>query len=730
MSQGQTREDEELEKLLGPPSKSGAVPQSRESVYEGMEEADPFGWKAEEKNAGLLGGKYLDPNSAAAAGGISLGVGTGIGAGALSVNPVVGAGAGFATGVVGAEAARQYAYHVNRKRGATSPNLIGPDGMDMRVLEASANMLTDATLTALTGGLGSKGVKAGARATLLKSTPGAKTRLMDFEKAGVPPSMGAVTQNRFVQGAESVGEKMLGSWDISREAKQARLDAMRKNFVDIVSESNRVPAGRTGSIPKGAKSAYEGGEAIQRAGIIDRSSPDFPISYQAGMDKQNNVLRAQLASVIGTKTPVDTAVVESYISGLYPNIMDQGVRSNLITGDLKAFAMALQAEKKASGGKITWGALDDLRQKVGRDMSVVGDRDQATKGELKGLYKAISDSQRQVAESKGAGDALNSYNDWYTTAASFRDELAQRIKSADPEKIFKSANSAEVLRGFKKEFQPGEWHDFKTAKMVELGGWNPDTGKVGDFNPRQLTTNLTNLRTKSPESFDILIEPGTPLRENIERYLRVNSYLKDADFAANPSGTAYHNFIYQTLSGFGQGVKRIWQQPSITEMGKKAITETGGGVLHFGAMFFGARRMQTFFSDPKAIRWMADSATIPPGDYNGMFAHLGKLSAIEWAQPEIRDEMRNFAASMKSEIQRQQTLEKREKPLRDEAIAKRDGTKAAQLAKNILMLQDQISKVERDKSISVQDKKRKLAPVYNAMNSAIAKRNILLGDGT
>lgn len=474
-----------------------------------------------------------------------------------------------------------------------------------RAIESSQNLAVDIGMSSAIPGLG-RLAKKGLGAVINPpartfSGQGAAANLADFQAAGVPPSAGGVTGNRFIQGTEQA----LSRLPTSARTMQVRAAAQQQALGD---ELERIVSG----VGK-ARTPFTAGRQIIR-----------------GVDSFAGRVRGkgrQLFNAIPMlkETPVRMDQTAAFIrEDLEAFANDPELRSMVVSPKLEGILAAIQRHD----GELTWGAVKRLRSAIGDQISDPRLISDASTGELKRLYGAISQDMGSAAEqtSQRAFRSWQLANRFWRTAQDRIDLLEPIIRSDVAERAFAAAVSGSrdgptLLRALRGSIPKDQWGDFSAALLHRMGQANPGAqdalGEV--FSPR---TYLTNWNRLSSESKDVLFGRGSILRMELDRLSRITASLRAVESMANPSGTAGQNVFMGLLQG------QFGAVPGFAAGGTTGAVIGATGAL---GLPMGTAKLMT---QPWFLRWLSKGVRIGVRDFNSMATHLARLGAIKSREPE------------------------------------------------------------------------------------------------
>jgi len=479
-----------------------------------------------------------------------------------------------------------------------------------------------------------------------------------FQKAA-PMVTGAIGK-----GIRGVGNKIKGVVDQRLLSGMARESVPVEGAAGMISDS-RVVGGLTHAlrvIPSSANTMATAAEKTMQG--IDKLFRGTASKFGTAASKEEGGRAIQKGSMKFVDTFKDKA------SKMYDNLSlfvkpDEVVQlpntSNFLSGKIKEFPdqeniAAIVSPKKFEGilkdilggdmadlsatGQLTWKQLKTLRTAVGEladDPSVFSD---ISKKQWKALYSSLSSDMEALAASKGdkALQAFNRANQFYRGGVNRIDDFMDNvINSPTAEAAFNKAFSGAkdggtALRALRKSIPKENWDDFLAAKMHEMGAATP--GKQAPdgmtFSPSTFLTNWSRLSKDAKAA----LFGGTKYKDagrSLDTLLEVSKRAKDLEALANHSGTGSMNFYVNLLTTGGMGA------------GGYAVDGTRGAATAVALPYMSAKLL----TNPKFVRWLSRGIQEGATDFNSVTAHMGRLLAIAKVSPSIREEIYQFAKSVR-----------------------------------------------------------------------------------
>lgn len=517
--------------------------------------------------------------------------------------------AGPAAGGAAAAQALRSAPMLLRGLGAGAGTAAGDVGQQAGEVIRGEREAIDPAQTALTGAFATGGQIVGE--ALPAVLPGAIKRLFrggergrqqvqeaitDLAPAGAVPSAATATENALVDVAETVVSRIPGG-----RAPMARaVESTTEKVSGFLQESARKlsdgfapdPHLVGGSVAKGLKE-FVGRfrhRADQAYGVVDRF-----------MDAESAV---GVRNTVGELNRLTTAIKGAEATS---EVLRQPFIARLREAVLT----------DAADGTIPFQALQQLRSEVGRklnDISLVSD---VPRGQLKQVYKAITEDIKAAADAAGpqALAAFEKANRFYRVRANRIDAFLDPLAKKDAvEKIFLAIESGakqgptqvrEVIKGLNVE-----------QRKVLAGGFIRRLGKANSSQQNaegtafSFETFLTNW-DKLDDTAKTLIFKATPgMRANLDGIVRTAGRIRRSSQAfKNPPGTA-GALVGQAMT-----------------LGAVAGAVTGSPLFLSGLAVAsgGSNLVARLMTEPRFVRWLAQSSRVKPA---GIAAHIGRLSGI------------------------------------------------------------------------------------------------------
>lgn len=446
----------------------------------------------------------------------------------------------------------------------------------------------------IVGGLGPATVSTVAGGATRRALRGGETgrkvvedNIATFNRAGTQPTVGQATQNRALQGAESLLAKAPGSSGVMAKKaneQQAQIGARVEEIAsDLAPRSSSTRAGR--AIQQGI--AGEGGfvDTFRAKSKQLYDKLDLYIPQHAGVTALNTqaMLAREAAPIAGARK----------VSEFLANSRLAGIRESL------------NADIEANNGVIPYSALKQIRSKVGEmmtDGSLIADI--PTRG-LKRLYAALTADMAKAVEATGDERALMAFrraNTHFRSGMSRVDLLEGVLdRNGGPEAVFGAAmtgtkEGATKLRAVMQSLPP-ESQKHVTAALVRRMG-RAVNSKQDDLGEQfSVNTFLTNWNAMSKEARSAAFgRYGPKFAEDMQQIAKAAANLREGSAAfSNPSGTAAAGAQFGSVAGIVMALSSGYIKTAASIAGTMAISNS-------------AARL---FSSPRAASWLAASTKLP-----------------------------------------------------------------------------------------------------------------------
>lgn len=446
-----------------------------------------------------------------------------------------------------------------------------------------------------------------------------------FEDAGAgTPTVGQGTENRLPRAIESTLAKLPGGAGPMAAKAEAEAAGLGANIDQMA--STLTP--RTGAAPAGIS--------------ISSGIKDWVKDFKTTSGK----LYKDLDRFILPDTPVGVGNAAKVLDEL--TTVTRGAE-NLSMGSMnpKIVAMRGQLADDARNGTLPYGAVKELRSRVGKMLEGGGLVNDVPRSDLKKIYGALTADMEAAANQAGpdATAALKRANNHYRSGMKRIDDVLDPVlKKGDPEDIFKAALSgtqegATTLNGVMKSL-PVESKRAVAATVLQRMG-KATAGKQNDLGEAFSTeTFLTNWNKLHPDSKRVLFStlPGS-MRQDIDKIAAVASNMREGSKVfANPSGTTAGVASVAAATAFGT---------ALYHLNLPAMAAIPAGV---GLAYGGGRLM----SNPGFVHWLAGTTKVPaeqlPAQLNQLFQESLHMRGDD--RKEVREYVKTTRATLRSSRER------------------------------------------------------------------------------
>lgn len=405
--------------------------------------------------------------------------------------------------------------------------------------------------------------------------------LKAFEKAGTTPTVGQATESRLARGAESLLSRTPGGAGKMVAKAESQADdlgaAIEKRAAQLAKKTSGEQAGRT----------------------ISRGVGGFVEQFRA---KQGQ-LYGELDQHITPDSQVPVASTLKALKELTtPTKGAEATSAQFINPKIAKIAEGLA--KDAQTGTIPYGAVRELRTRIGQELENANLVDDVPKAQWKKLWGAMSNDLGEAAKAAGP-KAQQSWSraNQYTRAGHARIDAIEHVvgRAGGPEKIFQAAISnnregASTLRAVMQSLD-GEGQKTVSATVLRrLGIANPSN--QNDLGENFSTsTFLTNWNKLSPEAKRTLFDRyGSGFREDMDQVAKVTGNLREG------------SKVFQNLSGTEPAIA---QAATVTGFAVSLLSGQVGTAAAIASGVGGANLMARLMTNPRFVRWLAQSSKHP-----------------------------------------------------------------------------------------------------------------------
>lgn len=444
-----------------------------------------------------------------------------------------------------------------------------------------------------------------------------------FTRIGATPTAGAVSGSKTVQGIEQALAKLPLSSDVIGKQYASTIDGMDAFAKRIA----------------GKISTKEGSEQVGRS--IQKGIDSFTDRFSTQASSLYDNLWAKMPK--NNRVPVDNFARElDSLTGQFAD--DPAFKGLLDSPIVKKLSDAAEETVNKQGG-VTVGTLKALRTKVGNELDNKSILSDTTNAEIKKLYAALSDDIKSAAEIAGASSEFTRANNFWGAGRSRIDDVLKPIRTASSaEKVYNKVFGvdgkalknigASDLRSLMSSLPEASRKDVAAEFVKRMGMSTP--GNAGfdgaaSFSPGRFLTQYDNMRAPARKAvFDRV--PG--LRASIDDLAKTSAAVKDTFSMSNNSGTAGQLMFMTMLTG---GVGGVFG-------GAEGATAGAAAVLSP----YAAAKLMT---NPKFVSWLAGAGKEVVTDPNAIGPFITRLVAIAEAEPEIKEEIYQYAEGLRSATQ-------------------------------------------------------------------------------
>lgn len=303
-------------------------------------------------------------------------------------------------------------------------------------------------------------------------------------------------------------------------------------------------------------------------------------------------------------------------------------------------ALTRMAHLKAhsNNGSLTFDMLHVEKKNLGKTMQSMGfsESDKNYQAISDRLYSSLMDDLSTAARRMNpefdnklkTADAF--FKEYKRNAAVTFDEI---IKKKSHEKVFDlvmgyGRKNAQAIRNIKQNFKPEQWDVVVGGVFNKLGKSN----RTGKFSVDVLISNYGNLsKAARKELFSSPQHAET--KKGLDVVIKLSEELKKSAAVRNTSNTsnALHTSLMLGALGVGVGSFATTGDP----------TDLAFGVLAGVVAPYTAGRL---LRSPSFVKWLATPITDQADD---VLTHMGRLSAIALAEPQIKGELFEFASALR-----------------------------------------------------------------------------------
>jgi hypothetical protein len=415
-----------------------------------------------------------------------------------------------------------------------------------------------------------------------------------FRTAGTTPSVSQATEGRVARAAESGLARTPGA--------AGRLANVAEKQADEVGAALEQ---RAQQLAGRSVSAEQTGRKIEEA---VRGSGGFVERFR----QTQNQLYTQLDKQIAPQSAVKVDSTRKALQALTQPVAGAAeTTKRLVNPKIAAIAEGLDLDAGQSG-TIPYEALRQLRTRIGQELDngLVSDVPEA---QWKRLYGALSEDLKAAATTPQAMAAWRRADN-YTKAGMARLEAIESVlnRNGGPEAIFSAATSgtregASTLRSVMQSVDDEGQRMITATVLRRLGRAKAGVqGELGDrFSSETFLTNWNGLSTEAKRT--LFNRYGDRFRAEMDQVARFAANLREgSQVFRNPSGTAQATAQVSAATAFVGSVV----------LGRlDAAAAVAAGVA-------GANLSARLMTNPRFVRWLAQSTRLPASAYTSAIGRL------------------------------------------------------------------------------------------------------------
>ena len=460
-------------------------------------------------------------------------------------------------------------------------------------------------------------VGAGAKAAMGGGKRAAQALVEAYRRLGVTPPAGAVS-----------GSRTVGTIEKALESIPSSIQTMQRNAEKILSQTKAAAeslAGKFGPV----KTVQGAGETIKTAAVkaAERFGFKQEKAYQEAFE------------LVGENTPVGAESVIALREALMAELAQAPQALKQTFGPAIAMLRAIEADAVEG---LPFAALRQIRTNVGKDIATphLSGSSGAQNEALKRIYGALTEDMSAAARQAGPEAAkklaiADRFTRLYMNTAA---KTFEKINKFDAdEKAWNFVMSAtkdgvQMLSRLKRHFAPEEWDTVTGTVLARLGlARQGAQNAAGDA--FSVSTFLTNWNKISPEARKLLFggKRYEDLALALDDLVKVVGSLKEVEKLTNKSQTARHMIGFMSLNTLGG---------ALGAAATGDVQGAAGGVL---LTLVAPRVAARLITNPAFVRWLATPIT----KTQAIAPHIGRLLGIAVAEPEIREEIEQYATALR-----------------------------------------------------------------------------------
>lgn len=428
--------------------------------------------------------------------------------------------------------------------------------------------------------------------------------LKDFEAAGIEPTLGQAAKG-------GVGQSLEGGMRNVPFIQKPLQNRYKEQDVEMRNVLTRA-----------RESMGPGADITDAAGAGQRISEGVD-SWVKRMRGQQKRMYDDIGNRVGWGSRTSVVNTTQALMRLQERIPDVPAISNLFSNP-KIGAMFDAVVSQSQRGPFTFRAVKQMRTEIGRMLEEPTLLTDVPRGELKELYKALSQDLDITVANAAMRRGRGIYRSW-KRANSFTQKLHDRVEStlqpmlnrSTPEDIYKYATrNGTTLRTVLKSVRLPEERRAMVGTMLHRmaqapPGYQDATGEM--FSAQSFLTNWNKLDADSKSV--VLSQLPRQTRDQFKAVLKVAAHRKEgASAMANPSGTSPNISFQAVFAGL------LWSIMGIT----KLVAGAAGGMAASKAMT--NPRMVKALARPTRANTLTRAAAI---GLPGMAGYVGSSAPVQ-----------------------------------------------------------------------------------------------------
>lgn len=468
------------------------------------------------------------------------------------------------------------------------------------------------------------------RRAFTKSTP---TELLSaYENQGITPLPGAVSGSRPVQMTEHFLSYTPGGAGVMQGVTERSVGQLGERVKALAADPTQIFGGAaSGRLSPQALGGLvkEGAEAAGQRFATRREALDMAIEQ-----------------TIGGNSMVPVAAVQALIGKLRATQRMAPRSLDMMHGAISTLDKLVQ-DAAANNGTVPFAALRKIRTAIGQNLKrpdAAGYRP-AEQQYLAEMYGALAEDIKAAAVAAGpAGQkALQTHDRYVRLMRTVNIPALDRIvKARTDEDAFRllmqgSARGGTDLTRLRRSLQPNEWDEVASTVLYRLGQTKPGQqgapvelmGEGDTFSPNTFLSRWNDLSVEAKKA----LFGGTryaDLGANLDQIVKITASMKDSEKMANASGSG-----------------RIMLFSALGTSMTAALVSPMAGVAAVGSTVVAPHVAARLLTSPAFTRWLAGSRMVGSNP-NALINHLGRLAVVVRAEPEIREELDQYLAAIRS----------------------------------------------------------------------------------